>query len=343
MMTITHMVLSIAGSSLMLGTTDPLMLGTAAIASLLPDIDTSHSTMGRLLPHISRRLEQRFPHRTITHSFLGSGVVALLTLPVAFSKREYWVAIVLGYFLGWFGDVFTKQGVAAFYPNASRLIIPGNPNLRLSTGSQAEVLILALLLGVAIVSININNNGGILRSFNQVLGIPSGAVEIASAEVSQYLLFATIKGRFAVTQQPVDDTFEVIRPLTQTDMLIKDKESRTYRVGTTQECQIIASRILLQRGQTIRSTVREVELRESLLDEAIADSPRTYINGTLILHDAEDLIIPTHADRFDTITLQPGRENGIVRLESASPAEVINLIGGYYASGNLIIRIVEVR
>jgi inner membrane protein len=64
---------------------------------------------------------------------------------------------------------------------------------------------------------------------------------------------------------------------------------------------------------------------------------RTYLTGTLTISDAEDLSLPTHPDRFDTITLQPG-EIAYARLTSASPQEATTLLGDYYASGNLIVR-----
>ncbi|MES1026232.1 hypothetical protein ABN584_25380 [Gloeocapsa sp. BRSZ] len=93
--------------------------------------------------------------------------------------------------------------------------------------------------------------------------------------------------------------------------------------------------------------VQELQLAEQVVAEVLAQyqssmTERTYINGTLSVEDAEDLVVPTHADSFDTITLQYGREVGVVRLESASPIEVLSLLGDYYASGSLIIRKVEV-
>lgn len=343
MMFLTHTAFSIAFTSLTLGTANPLVLVTAAIACQFPDIDTSRSKIGRLFKPISRWIEKRFPHRTLTHSFLATSIVALFTLPIAFWGLEYWQALTLGYFLGWFGDVFTKKGVAAFYPSAARLVIPGNPRLRLTTGSRAEGFVLAVLVGVAIVSININSYGGILRSFNQVLGIPAGAVEIANAEISEYLLTATVKGLSSVTQQPVDATFEVVRPLTQSDLLVKDSRGKLLRIGTTQECQIVASRILIQRQARISHRAQSVQLQDQLIAEALTVSypERTYINGTLTLHDAEDLILPTHLEQFDAITLQPGQDITIARLDSASPAEVVSKLGDYYATGSLIIRFVE--
>ncbi len=79
------------------------------------------------------------------------------------------------------------------------------------------------------------------------------------------------------------------------------------------------------------------------LYEKIAALPqeRTYLSGTLTIFDADDLILPTHIDRYDTVTLQPGSDIAIARLIAARPQEVVRLLGDYYASGNLVVRIVE--
>ncbi len=128
MLTATHATLAITSASLLMGTADPWTLGTAAIASQLPDIDTTGSVPGRIFFPISRWLEARFPHRSATHSFLITGMVAIALLPLwYFGKSEFYWALVIGYGMGWFGDVFTKSGVAAFFPHQARLVIPANP------------------------------------------------------------------------------------------------------------------------------------------------------------------------------------------------------------------------
>ncbi len=148
---------------------------------------------------------------------------------------QFWQALVLGYFCGWFGDVFTKSGVTAFYPSAARLVIPGNPRLRLSTGSGAEYFILMLLVVIAIASINISSSGGVLKAFNQVLAMPSGAVELTNEDINHYLITAHIKGRNALTQESIEGDYEVIKSLTQTDLLVKDSQGKLYRAGNSQE------------------------------------------------------------------------------------------------------------
>lgn len=48
MMSVTHCAIAAAGTSLILGTTNPLALGLAIIGSQLPDLDTTTSTIGKI-------------------------------------------------------------------------------------------------------------------------------------------------------------------------------------------------------------------------------------------------------------------------------------------------------
>ena len=83
MMSVTHAAFSVSLTSIVLGTANPEVLSIAAIASLLPDIDTSKSFIGRLFLPISRWIETRTVHRGITHSFFATGVLTLITYPLA--------------------------------------------------------------------------------------------------------------------------------------------------------------------------------------------------------------------------------------------------------------------
>ena len=71
--------------------------------------------------------------------------------------------------------------------------------------------------------------------------------------------------------------------------------------------------------------------------------PRTYISGTLTIEDTEDLNLPTHIERFNNITLQPTSNVVIARILAAPPQLIAQKLGDYYATGNLIIRMIEVR
>jgi inner membrane protein len=68
---------------------------------------------------------------------------------------------------------------------------------------------------------------------------------------------------------------------------------------------------------------------------------RNDLSVTLTIFDTDGLITPSHIDRYDTITLQSGSNIAYVRLIASSPIDVLRLLGNYYASGNLVVKIVK--
>ena len=80
MIAITHCALAAAGTSLILGTVNPLPLGLAILGSQLPDLDTTESTIGKIFFPISSWIEDRFPNRSMTHSLLATAGIAAVSL-----------------------------------------------------------------------------------------------------------------------------------------------------------------------------------------------------------------------------------------------------------------------
>ena len=149
MMAITHASIAAAGTSLILGTGQPLPLGLAILGSQLPDLDTTTSTIGKICFPISSWIEDRFPHRSITHSLLATAGIAAVSLGVNYfwlhgslkaavpKATASLVALPLGHLLACFSDTFTKQGVQLFYPEPVWAISVSNPRRRLKTGGES--------------------------------------------------------------------------------------------------------------------------------------------------------------------------------------------------------------
>lgn len=76
MLAITHAAIAAAGVSLLFSTADPLVLSLAVLGSQLPDLDTTTSVIGQVLYSVSRWIEDRFPHRSITHSLVATAAIA---------------------------------------------------------------------------------------------------------------------------------------------------------------------------------------------------------------------------------------------------------------------------
>jgi len=88
-MAVTHAVIAAAGTSLVLASGDPLVLGLSVVGSQLPDLDTTTSLIGQICYPISNWIEERYPHRSITHSLLATAFIAVVGgLPLYFFLGE---------------------------------------------------------------------------------------------------------------------------------------------------------------------------------------------------------------------------------------------------------------
>ena len=112
----THVAFSILCTSAILQTVNPLILSIAGATSLLPDIDHTQSIYGRIFYPISKQINEKFGHRTITHSWIA--VLIILAI-----SSIFWIfapmcayAIFCGYIFGILGDMFTKNGVNFLFP-----------------------------------------------------------------------------------------------------------------------------------------------------------------------------------------------------------------------------------
>jgi len=133
------------------GPADPFSFAFAALGACLPDIDTEGSYIGRLFP-FSRYLEERFGHRTVTHSLLGLGALGLFSLPLwlLLGHFQWWLALQIGCLSHLILDMSTVEGIELFWPHTGRAVFPGRDDLRLDQGSpsaaRAEKVVLVSLL-----------------------------------------------------------------------------------------------------------------------------------------------------------------------------------------------------
>jgi inner membrane protein len=268
----THILLSITLTSFALETIHPVVLATAALASQLPDVDTSTSLMGRILFPLSRWLEHRFPHRTVTHSWLATALMALLALPLRWHSTQLWYAVMLGFFGGWFGDAFTKSGVAAFYPlSSARLVIPANPRLRLSTGTRAESVVFVLLLLLFAFSLHLNTKGGLMRGFNAWLAQPEGVAALFARESTRHQILAHITGRLVASAQLIREEFEVLE-VEGERLLVRNPQGQRFWAGHAQTCpacHLDIHHVQARLGHRIVIETKEVKWQDEELGKVV--------------------------------------------------------------------------
>jgi inner membrane protein len=231
MLGISHLLISGTAASLLLQTADPVLIVVGAIGGLLPDVDVSTSPAGRLFPWISGYFQETMPHRSMTHSIVASAVIAIASYGTAiFIPKLIPIAsaLTIGYTFGWFADCFTRGGVEMFWPSPVRCVCPGNRNLRLKTGSNAEYFILCILIAIALSAFSINSKGGILTQFNRLIASTSGVQGVYNSSGSTHKIVANIKGVRAGDRSKVDGQFQIIQPNGTGFIVLEPKTNKLY-------------------------------------------------------------------------------------------------------------------
>lgn len=261
-------------------TTSPLSrdygaMSGAVIGSLLPDIDTPTSAIGRLVPFISAPLERRWGHRTVTHSLLALAGLAGLASPLLLLSWSAYTALLIGYLSHLVADCATKSGVPLFYPSLTPCVIPANDKYRVHTGSltgEGPVFLVLIACTLAFVPIS---NLGLWRAVHHLMGTQEAAyADYREIETETLLSF---KGKWRTSKKPVEG--EALLLDAGPHVFVICFEGRTLEFGPNGE-------ILPDRAR-VKDTHRpihawNVELERGAWEEVAACVPEGgFLSGTL--------------------------------------------------------------
>ncbi|MDJ0572729.1 MAG: metal-dependent hydrolase [Pleurocapsa sp. MO_192.B19] len=340
MMAITHCAIAAAGTSLILGTGQPLPLGLAILGSQLPDLDTTTSTIGKIFFPISSWIEDRFPHRSVTHSLLATAGIAIVSLGVGhFLLGDIMTAIALplGHLLACFSDTFTKQGVQLFYPNPAWAISVSNPRRRLKTGGAGELWVLGGVIALLTLGIYLANGGGITQKVSQNLGLRDGIVRVYNENAATNNVYAEIKGVWASDRTSADGRYLIIG--NEGKEFIVSNGKGVYKTGA----QIITNKVTTAVGETATTEIRNIRFNDEDAIAPLQQLKRNYpdsdifVSGNLTVDFPEDIQIPLKKNNYVTASI-----NGTTLKISYCPLDdAIALLREQYAVGNVEIKLVR--
>ena len=209
---IAHAAIATAGVSLLFSTADPLPLALAVLGSQLPDLDTTTSVIGQVCYPISSWIEDRFPHRSITHSLIATAAIAVIALPIGlyFGNWQVAAAVPVGHLFSCCSDCFTRQGVQLFWPVPAWAISVSNPNRRLRTGSTGEYWVLVAAVGLLLLGIQLAGTGGVAQSMGSNLGLRDTAIATYNANADK-AIYADIKGVWADDRSRADGEYLILK------------------------------------------------------------------------------------------------------------------------------------
>ncbi|MFA6493300.1 MAG: metal-dependent hydrolase [Patescibacteria group bacterium] len=146
----------------------PATLGAVLVfsylAALLPDIDQPGGKLWHMLPfgHTLGKISDPFlEHRNLTHSFLGTVLVAIGFYFLFKSFPTYWgintqtvfIASIVSYLSHLFADLWTNEGIPIFFPYKRFFGLPPKPfdGFRVATGKWFENLVIFPILTVFLI------------------------------------------------------------------------------------------------------------------------------------------------------------------------------------------------
>lgn len=141
--------------------------GMAMLGSLLPDIDMTTSTIGRILKPVSFILSKAIGHRTYTHDvFLN---IILCVISMLYMKNNYmmYLPLATGLWFGIFGhlllDSFTVNGLPVLYLfNKKNIhILPYGLRVYSSEDNAKYLTVLLIAVGIGINLLVLKNTVGL--------------------------------------------------------------------------------------------------------------------------------------------------------------------------------------
>ncbi|EKU97113.1 putative membrane-bound metal-dependent hydrolase [Leptolyngbya sp. PCC 7375] len=333
MMAITHAAIATAGASLLLGTAQPLPLALAVLGSQLPDIDTTTSIIGQVFYPISSWIEDRFPHRSVTHSLAATAALTVAALGIGFAVGTVkpWLALPLGHVLSCFSDCFTRQGVQLFWPDPAWSISVSNPKRRLRTGGPGEYWVLSVAVGLLLLGIWLAGTGGVTGQVNQSLGLRDGAVAMYNANAASAEVYAEVTGVWADDRTDASGRYLILDAVGN-EFIVTDGQG-VYQTGK----QLLVEKLTTATGAAMTRTTQTLTLNDedvvTRLQALRMANPaaRIYLSGSITVDFPED-VRPTVLPRQLPAVTVVGEA---VELEYCELEVAIALLDDQWATGSL--------
>ena len=287
-------------------------LALSGIGSLLPDIDTPKSALGRIFP-FSKIIEHKYGHRQITHSWIFIVIALVLFCPfILFLGFLKYAGIIIGVISHIMIDMANPSGVPLFYPNSSRFVFPENKSSRIEVNSKKEYILLAVLLFLVVVTTPLSFIG-YKSLFYRLAQTPYGAIEEAKKYSEEYSLKVKIKGIWAESQNRVDDEFKVLA-VQDNGLIVEARNRRVYFVSYSHYSAIIINKISVILDKKIRKVVINKKYSYCLFDSI--DIPENSIISGYIFYEGyeniKDIIWSFDEKEYKVIKIDPNQGNKLI-------------------------------
>ncbi len=337
MMSVTHALISATGSIFVLGDSSPLVVGVAILGSQLPDIDTTESAMGKLFFPIAKWIQERYPHRTVTHSFLFTVFLTVAAIPLyLYVNPKIAIALPLGHLFAILSDTFTKQGVQLLWPSPVWCVCGSNPNARLSTGSTGEFWLIGLTTIALMIALNIQSGGGFMSHVDKLLAMPEGVVNVFNNQGKNHHIFVKVDGVLAKDRSPINKEFFLVGA-GEKQLTLADSKG-LYKT----EVDILPKRMISRVGSNATIKIDAISFNEEELFSKLVQIYKTnknsliYLTGSLTVDSPEEIQYTPIPGQLSPITIN----GNTVNLEYCPIQLAGRLLISQFVSGQLETRII---
>lgn len=239
----------------------------AAVVALMPDVDHGSGTVGRYFPWLSRPLEYWTGHRTATHSVIALALAAVLCW--LFVPPGWSMAIIAGLSSHAILDMMTPSGVAWFWPARARCVIPGDQRWRMQAMGKGELAFAIILFVLSTPVLLAAERGvGLLGTVRDIVGDIESARQHYDARKSEANWWLKIEGQDNQRFVPVEGRYRVIGPYKSDGLILKTPEG-PVSVCLADDCDWYAGRAVLERGEPIETTTRQISAEGATVPELL--------------------------------------------------------------------------
>lgn len=341
MMALTHAAIAAAGVGFILSSTDPLVMGLALLGSQLPDLDTTTSSIGQICFPISSLIEDRWPHRSVTHSLLASGLlfgVAAATIFLGKIDLRIAIALPLGHLIACFSDTFTKQGVQLFWPMPVWCVCGSNPRRRLRTGSTTEYWVLAVAIALLVFNLQLTSGGGLVQTASQQLGLKDGIIRIYNQNAATHQVWAEIKGVRASDRADASGKY-LILGTEGSEFVVMDAQGRIYQTGQ----QLVVLKLTTDVGEPASTQIQTLTFDDieaiAPLEQLRSGNPNAdiFLSGSITVDFPEEVVVEVQPDQLQTLTVT----GTTVSLNYCPIEKAIAALRDQWAMGTLSVKILS--
>lgn len=253
----------------------------AAAASVIPDLDSKQSYIGRMVLFASGPLESYFGHRTVTHSLVMqvfAGFLAYTVLPYG-----YFLAIMAGWLSHSMADMMTPAGVCWFWPSRVRCVIPGNARYRMDSMGKGELWFVLIMAVSAIPLLALAQTGkgttGLIRS---AIGNISTAREDYDAQKGSHVWSLDVEGRNNRTYEDAAGTYPVIGPYGESGFIVETPEG-PRAICRSSSCDLYSEHAGLLKGDPQQTTTSSVQVKRITADSLFDSFAPLLTSGNVFL------------------------------------------------------------